>query len=191
MKPAHLESIVYPQFFPAHWLTETCDIVHSTFPSCIRIGYVIRGDGGYSYLMGPEFRQSEIALGTLHESALRNLRALPMPELSVADTPGGPEAFLGESSDNFMAARILLPVVQRELSRALGDEFLLALPCRDWMFCWSKSQSPDRRAHNVSEARKIFTSDDYSLTPDILSFSQGGGFQVHEQQDGRADIRKG
>jgi hypothetical protein len=180
MNAARLESLVLPQFFTADWLTDKCEMVHSEFPSRIRIGYVVRNEGHYSYLMTPEFRDSGLSLDALHAAALRNLRALPMPGLSVASTPGGPEAFLGESEDNFNAVRILLPVVQRELSRVLGEEFLLTLPSRDWMLCWSKAQASDRQARNASEARRIFGSDEYSLTPDVLLFSHEG-FRVHEQ----------
>ena len=178
----HLKSAVYPQFFPAHWLTDSCQIVHSAFPSRIRVGYVVRGDGQYSYLMAQEFRETGLSLDSLHEAALGNLRALRMPSLSVAATPGGPEAFLGESEDNFTAARILLPAVQRELRRELGEEFLVALPCRDWLCCWSKAQAPDRQAHNASDAHRIFTIDEYNLTPDVLLFSNGS-FHVHKPQE--------
>ncbi len=181
MNVARLESAVYPQFFPAHWLTETCDIVHSQFPSRIRIGYVVRGDGSYSYLMGQEFKESGLSLRALHDAALHNLRALPMPSMSVAATPGGPEAYLGKVEDNFTAARILLPVVQRELRKELGDDFHVALPCRDWMVCWSRDQSRAFQERNASDALKTFLSDDYNLTPDVLVFAESG-FRLHMTQ---------
>jgi uncharacterized protein YtpQ (UPF0354 family) len=173
-----LQSQIYPQFFPAHWLEDAPEIVHSDFPSIIRIGYVLRVEGGYSYLTAPELRESQLTPRELHEVALDNLRALPMPGLSVGRTPGGPEAFLGETQDNFTAVRILLPVVQQALREELGDEFLVTLPCRDWMLCWSKSQAAERQAHNAADALKIFESDQYNLTPDILAWSQAG-FRLH------------
>lgn len=46
---------VLPQFFPRHWL-DNPGIVFTNFPSRIRIGYVFRKDGSYSYLMEPDLR---------------------------------------------------------------------------------------------------------------------------------------
>ena len=182
MSKDDLLSSVYPQFFPRHWITSKCDIVHSAFPSRIRVGYVTRSEGHYSYLMRPEFEESGFRIATVHEAALKNLRGLPMPSCTDANIWGGPEAFLGESDDNFTAARILLPVVQRELKRILGEEFFVAIPCRDWFVCWSKMQDPEHQARNVADALKIFRSDEYNLTPDILSFS-ASGFSLHQTQE--------
>ena len=113
------------------------------FPSRVRVGYVVSAPGGYSYIMRPEFEEVGVSVDELHAFALHNLRARPCGGLTVGATPGGPEAFMSDVDDNFRAARILLPNVQDALARALGDEFLVAIPCRDWFVCWSKSQSVD------------------------------------------------
>ena len=173
-------SSVYPQFFPAHWLTDTCDIIHAEFPLRIRIGYVMRSDGHYSYLMGEEFEASGLSHSAIRDAALENLRELPMPDLTVGGTPGGPEAFLGETDDNFLAARILLPEVQCGLVSELGPEFYVALPCRDWLVCWSKEQASEFQTRNAADAKKIFLEDEYNLTPDILLFD-GSRFSLHQQ----------
>ena len=182
MSKDDLLSSVYPQFFPAHWLTDAPAIVHTQFPSRIRVGYVTRSDGHYSYLMRPELEESELSVESIHEAALKNLRALPMPGFTDAKTLGGSEAFLGESEDNFTAARILMPVVQGELKRILGEEFLVAIPCRDCFVCWSKKQAPEHQARNFADALKVFRSDEYNLTPDILLFS-GSRFSLHQAQE--------
>jgi hypothetical protein len=93
--------------------------------------------------MRPALEEAGISLNALHESALQNLHALPLPGLTVGKTPGGPEAFLGEVDDNFHAIRILLPVVEEALAHELGDEYFVAIPCRDWFVCWSKNQTPE------------------------------------------------
>lgn len=53
-----LKVSVVPQFFPAAWLEEY-PIVFSDFPSGIRIGYVLREEGAYSYLESAFTRNSD------------------------------------------------------------------------------------------------------------------------------------
>jgi uncharacterized protein YtpQ (UPF0354 family) len=182
MENIDLLSVVLPQFFPAHWLKNAPDMIFTDFPSRIRIGYVVREEGAYSYVMHPALEEADISVSALHASALRNLRALPLPGLTVGKTPGGPEAFLEDVDDNFRAIRILLPVVEEVLAHQLGDEYFLAIPCRDWFFCWSKNQSPEWQQRNISHARKNFLEDDYNLTPDILLRSKAG-FSLHLTQN--------
>jgi hypothetical protein len=132
--------------------------------------------------MAREFKQSALTLGQLHQAALANLSALRMPSITVGKTPGGPEAFLGDVDDNFRAVRILLPTVRSEFEKELGNKFLVSLPCRDWMFCWSGIQSMEWQNRNTADALKIFLSDEYNLTPDILICSDGT-FDVHLTQN--------
>ena len=167
-------SSVVPQFFPAHWLEDSPDIAFTDFSSCIRIGYVIRGDGQYSYLHRDELAKAGLTLCELHSTALHNLHSLTPIHFSVAKTPGGSEAFLGDTDDNFRAARILLPEVHEALVGELGEEYFAAIPCRDWFFCWSKQQAHEWQARNISQARSDFLDDDYRLTPDILWRSKTG-----------------
>jgi uncharacterized protein YtpQ (UPF0354 family) len=176
-----LRSKVLPQFFPAHWLADAPDIVSSDFPSRIRIGYVVRGGGSYSYVMREVMEGAAVSLDELHAAALLNLRALPMPELKIGMTPGGPELYLGETQDNFTAARILLPAVQRAFVAELGTEYYAAIPCRDWFICWSREQADDWKAKNVESAKQTFMDDEYNLSPDVFLFSNGT-FSLHYQQ---------
>ena len=176
---------VLPQFFPAHWLANAPDIVATNFPSRIRIGYVQRGDGGYSYVMRPQLESAKTSLDELHTSALRNLRSMPMPELRIGQTPGGPELYLGETEDNFTAARILLPDVQRVFAEQLGAEYFAAIPCRDWFICWSQNQVDEWKLRNIASAKKTFVDDEYNLSPDVFLVS-GGKFSVHLDQSNDA-----
>ena len=182
MPSNNLLAEVVPQFFPAHWLDDAPDLVFSSFPSRIRIGYVVRREGGYSYVMRPAVEEVGVSLEALHNSALDNLRAMPIGGLQVGQTPGGPEAFLTGVEDNFHAARILLPNVQAAIVQQLGNEFFAAIPCRDWFVCWSKNQSKEWQDRNVAKALEDFTNDEYNLTPDILLRSTVG-FSLHLAQE--------
>jgi uncharacterized protein YtpQ (UPF0354 family) len=164
---------VLPQFFPQHWL-DTDDIVFTDFPSRIRVGYVLRGEGAYSYIMAEQFAELRLTLEELHAAALNNLARLPSASISIAKVPGGAEGWLHATDDNFAAVRILLPWVQQEFTAALGNPFLVSLSCRDDCFCWSLTQSRDRQEKHFQEALERFLGDDYNLTPDILRYSHEG-----------------
>ncbi len=177
-----LASAVYPQFFPAHWLDDIPNLVHSAFPSRIRIGYVIRGEGCYEFVLESQLAESGSTLDDLHRAAISNLGRLPLPDLRIAKTPGGPEVIFTEVNDNFAAARLLLPILQQELAKELGDSFYLSIPCRDWWVSWHCSQSAEWQERNCKDALDAFISDEYNLTPDILIFS-GSTFALHQSQE--------
>jgi uncharacterized protein YtpQ (UPF0354 family) len=171
---------VLPQFFPRHWL-DAPGIVFTDFPSRIRIGYVLRGDGSYSFIVDDEFAGFGISLRELHAAAVGNLARLPSASISIAKVPGGAEGWLHATDDNFAAARILLPEVQRQFTEALGEPFLVSLSHRDDCFCWSQSQALERQQKHVREALERFLQEDYSLTPDILRYSRES-FTLHLEQ---------
>ena len=163
-----------------HWLDDA-GIIFSDFPSRIRIGYVLRGDGGYSYIMEQKFSELGLSVAELHGIALTNLGRLPSGSITIGEVLGGWEGWVSAKEDNFAAVRILLPSVQREFREALGDEFLFVLPHREWCFCWSLAQQPERQAKHAKEALEDFLQDDYNLTPDILRYSHDG-FRLHQEQ---------
>lgn len=171
---------VLPQFFPAHWL-EPPGMLFRDFPSRVRIGYVLRVEGGYSFLTDTEFSDASLSISKLHQAALANLSRLPGADISIGKVPGGSEGWIHATDDNFAAARILLPSVQRTFCEELGDEFLVALSHRDDCFCWSKNQSAERQAKHAHEAKERFMEEEYNLTPDVYKFSNGV-FRLHLEQ---------
>jgi len=171
---------VLPQFFPKHWL-DTSGIVFANFPSCIRIGYVLRGEAGYSYILDDQFVELGISAGELHAAALANLARLPSASISIGKIPGGAEGWIHATDDNFAAVRILLPDVQQQFVKALGEPFLVSLSHRDDCFCWSLAQPCERQEKHVREALHRFLEEEYNLTPDILRFSSEG-FSLHLEQ---------
>jgi hypothetical protein len=185
MGPPHvtvdqLISGALPQFFPAHWL-ERPGMAFTPFPSRIRIGYVLRQEAAYSYIMDDELAALGLPRPDLHAAALKNLAKLPSASITIGKVPGGAEGWIAATEDNFTAVRILLPEVQREFRDALGEEFLVTLACRDDCFCWSLSQAPERQERHAREAMEAFMAHDYNLSPDIL-LCRNGGFELHRQQ---------
>ena len=177
-----VKASVIPQFFPANWLDEY-PIVSSEFPSRVRIGYVLREEAGYSYVLKNDFDGLGITLAELHDFAITNLYDVPSGRMKVAELPGGTEGFIA-ADDNFAAARILLPKVRVRLASKLGDQFLITLPHRDWCFFWSLSQPQDRQDKNAAEALEDFIKYDYRLTPDILLATVDGFSLFKEQEPG-------
>jgi uncharacterized protein YtpQ (UPF0354 family) len=161
-----------PQFFPADWLVRM-PIVYSDFPSRIRVGYVLREPGCYSYLLRRDFDGLGIAIEDLHAAALANLLRLPSGRIALAEPSGGAEGFVA-SDDNFAAVRILLPDVRKRFAEKLGEEFFAIFPHRDCCFCWDCKQPSKRQARHAAEALEDFVQDDYRLTPDIFRVSMAG-----------------
>jgi hypothetical protein len=180
MKKDEVIALVLPQFFPKHWLANP-GIVFSEFPSRIRIGYVVRRRGSYSYLLDDDLNAHGLSVRELHQAAVANLARLPSGAISIGKVPGGAEAWIHATDDNFAAARILLPEVQREFVQQLGEPFLLALSHRDDCFCWSQQQLVERQRKHIEQALERFLAEEYNLTPDILRFSNGV-FSVHLEQ---------
>lgn len=175
-----LKASVLPQFFPASWLEEY-PIVCSDFPSRIRIGYVLREGGAYSYVLRDDFQRFGMTVPELHEFAVANLSALPTGRMTLAEPDGGSEGFIA-ADDNFAAARILLPESRTMLASRLGDPFLVTLPHRDSCFCWSLTQPSERQVQHAAEALEDFINDDYCLTPDIL-LATINGFSLYKEQN--------
>ena len=180
MKKDDIINRILPQFFPKHWLDDP-GIVFTDFPSRIRIGYVLRGDAAYSYLVDEEFAALGISVAELHAAAIANLARLPSASISIGKVPGGAEGWLHAIDDNFAAARILLPRVQREFAEALGEPFLVSLSHRDDCFCWSFAQSAERQQKHIQETLERFLQEKYNLTPDILRYSHED-FSLHLEQ---------
>ena len=180
MKKDDVVNRVLPQFFPKHWL-DAPGMVFTDFPSRIRIGYVLRDAGAYSYIVDEVFSGLGLSLQELHAAALANLGGLSSGSITIGKVPGGAEGWISATEDNFAAVRILLPSVQREFSEALGVEFFVSLPHRDWCFCWSPTQPPERQDRHAHEALEDFLQDDYNLTPDILHYWHGD-FRIHREQ---------
>jgi hypothetical protein len=69
-------------------------MVYSEFPSRIRIGYVLRGEGNYSYLCEQDLSSMPISLKELHAAALTNLAGLSPANISTAKAYGGVEGWI-------------------------------------------------------------------------------------------------
>jgi uncharacterized protein YtpQ (UPF0354 family) len=177
-----LLSSVLPQFFPAHWLEEAAELVFTDFPSQIRIGYVIRKQEGYSFLMRRSLEEACVSIDAVHAAAIANLAEMPLNGLTVGKTPGGSEAFLADVEDNFRAVRILLPRVHKVIAQELGYEYFVAIPCRDWFVAWSTTQEREWQQRNMQRAVSDYIDDEYNLTPDILLRSNNG-FSLFLAQD--------
>jgi uncharacterized protein YtpQ (UPF0354 family) len=167
-----LESVL-PQFFPASWIESTQPMLFSDFPSRVRVGYVNRIEGSYSFLMMSDIESQGADQKSIHQASLNNLREFGEMGLKTAKIASGIEGWI-VADDNFTAARILLPNVQAKLFELLGDPFRLTIPHRDDCFYWSVSQALERQIHHSKNAAKDFETDDYNLSPDVFECSKAG-----------------
>lgn len=61
-----------PQFFPSYWSDDN-EVFGIQFTDEISIGFVIREDGGYSYLLKDDFKNLNIKANSLLTLAIKNL----------------------------------------------------------------------------------------------------------------------
>ena len=167
-----LESVL-PQFFPASWIESTEPMIFSDFPSRVRVGYVNRIEGGYSFLKMSDLESQRVDQTSVHQASLNNLRSFGNIGLKTAKVASGVEGWI-VADDNFAAARILLPNVQAKLFELLGDPFRFTIPHRDDCFYWSVGQALERQIQHGKNAAREFETDAYNLSPDVFECSKAG-----------------
>jgi hypothetical protein len=153
-----------PQFFPKPWEAE-CDVLGMSFTEDVSIGFVLRENGGYSYLLKADEVHNAIDSKMLLKEAISNLAELSIgAELKIAWPPGAVVAWIN-ANDNFAAIRILVPKVVNILKQELGNSFYFTIPSRDLVLCWNKSAPQSITNTHLDEAAEDFQTEEYNLSP--------------------------
>lgn len=106
---------VLPQFFPRPW-EDVHDVFGIAFTEDVTVGFVIRGDGGYSYLLKTDAQAQGISHANLLSESLHNLAEMrDGAELKIARPLASTVAWV-QAQDNFAAVRMLLPSVKSKLA---------------------------------------------------------------------------
>jgi hypothetical protein len=159
-----------PQFFPRSWEDEY-NAFGIAFTEDVTLGFVNRGDGGYSYLLKADAQALACSHAHLLSESLSNLAQLSdAAEVKIARPPGSTVAWV-KAEDNFIAVRMLLPSVRSKVAKELGERYLFTVPSRDLCLCWAISSPTDLSEKHAREAEEDFASEEYNLSPHVYIYT--------------------
>ena len=132
---------VMPQFMPTAQ-KNLLDIMHRPFADDIDIGYVVSVGSKYEFIDPTMIANWEVTEDMIIDQAMRNLEARSRNiDVEVAESEEGDPAtkyVIVELNDGFAAVRLLSPGVRKAIARELGDEYIAAIPTRDFLIFWHK-----------------------------------------------------
>ncbi len=102
------------------------------------IAYAIDSDRTIAYLPWSHFKEWDITIDDLHETALGNLvhRSETMNAHAAPDESGRISLILFHTMDGYDASRVLLPALHDRLREHLGSPFVAGIPNRDILLCF-------------------------------------------------------
>jgi len=101
------------------------------------LAYVIDCDRSFLYVPPSRFRNWQVSLEQLHQTALENLLSRTRDIIEeISSNPLSSGFLMGvQTGDGYDAGRLLLPEFQQLVARRMGSPFLAAVPCRDLLIC--------------------------------------------------------
>tara|TARA_Y100000310_G_C20524910_1_gene735527 strand:+ start:194 stop:856 length:663 start_codon:yes stop_codon:yes gene_type:complete len=132
---------VMPQLVP-YYNKEVVPVVTKKFSEHVDIGFVVDADSKYQFIDGELLASWGIDVDTLYDQAIRNLdarsRNIKVEVAEASDTDPTAKYVIVELDDGYAAARILSTGVRKAIARELGDEYVAAIPTRDFLIFWHK-----------------------------------------------------
>jgi uncharacterized protein YtpQ (UPF0354 family) len=159
-----------PQFFPSHWTLEN-EVFGIPFTDEISIGFVLRENNCYSYLLKEEFKLLKIKANILLDRSLLNLvQEFDNCEIKLYQIKGGTLVFWYSETDNFTAVRLLSHLYLQKLQHIFNGEFYFSIPDRDRITCW-QTQDTEKNEQFINETIEDFNGSEYRLSKKIYSSS--------------------
>jgi len=160
-----------PQFFPSYWSDDN-QVFGIQFTDEINIGFVIREDGGYSYLLKDDFKNLNIKANSLLTLAIKNLdNELENCDIKEYKLKGGSLVFWNSEKDNFTAVRILSTKYSSILKNIFSEDFSFSIPDRDLITCWQSTDKEEIEKF-TNETIEDFNDSDYGLSDRIYQYSK-------------------
>ena len=151
-------------------------LVHKEISRDLSQSYVISREHAYEFIFKYDVKDWGIDEKTLHKTAMQNLEKLAKEtEMQFADAE---ESLVGryvivETGDGFDAARILSKHIQKEVRKYLGDEYIAAVPTRDFLIFWHRKFSLGGQFMEQAE-KEYAKGDKYRLTPRMFLITKDG-----------------
>ncbi|MCB9807960.1 DUF1444 family protein [Candidatus Peribacteria bacterium] len=167
---------IMPQFLPTEKM-EKLNVLSTSFSDDVSIGFVLVSGDQYEFIDDNMVKAWEVEADVVEEQAMRNLEARSRNlDVEVAEaTDQGPNTkyVIVELDDGFAAVRLLSPGVRRAIARELGDEYIAAIPTRDFLIFWHR-QFPLFDAFGKQVEAEYSLEADYPLTPALFFVGKDG-----------------
>lgn len=159
-----VKSLILPQFFPCQWRHDT-GVYGIDFADLFSLGFVLREEGGYSYILQDQIHEFDIPPEEFLDASLYNLSSLKEGvQLHIGHPPGATVLWI-TADDNFASVRLLLPKVQEEICNRIGAKFYFTIAARDIVSAWNPDAPVELTKKHLREAREDCESDEHSLSP--------------------------
>lgn len=117
-------------------------MVTQPFVEGLVIAYAIDSDRTIAYIPAAVFKDWDMSVDDLHETALANLvaRSEALNAQAAQDEQGRANLILFQTMDGYDASRILLPSLHERLRPHLGSPFAAGIPNRDILLCFRNDE---------------------------------------------------
>lgn len=172
---------IMPQLIPVENKTLIPLVIKPFLPD-VDIGFVIDREERYDFVDPGYLEQWGIDEDTLAEAAMQNLeersKNLSLEVARLGDSKDPKDTYvIVELADGFSAVRLLSSRVRDAVKRELGDEYIAAIPHRDFLIFWHPSfplgsQFLQQARKEYEEAKK------YKLSPELVLVKREGMQQL-------------
>ena len=156
---------------PSNWV-EDYEIISMSFTKEISIGFVLREESRYSYLLLEEFNNLNINLDKLYELSIYNLESqIEDCDIKEYKIEGGKMCFWYSENDNFTAVRVLLKKYRNKLNEIFNGEFFFSIPHRDLVSCWFTTDNIENSKF-IEETNEDYNDSKYKLSNGVYKFKE-------------------
>lgn len=161
------------------------DVINRPFITDVDVGVVVDADSKYQFVSSVMLEEWGIDEDALYEQAMNNLNAISrninVEVAQASETDETAKYVIVELDDGYASARILSEGIRKAISRELGDEYIAAIPTRDFLIFWHKDFVLfDAFASQVQQEFDV--EEEYKLTPTLL-FVDSNGIQEMLKQE--------
>lgn len=167
---------VLPQFTTTDLKLKESVITREFSPQ-VDIGFVVDAGQKYQFIGTEELTLWQIDEEMLYTTAMKNLdkrsQNINVDVAEAAEKDSTAKYVIVELDDGFSAVRILSSGVRKAIAREVGDEYIAAIPTRDFLIFWHKD-FPIFDAFAQQVKREYESEKDYPLTPDLFRINKYG-----------------
>lgn len=178
-----VQDSILPQLIPVENKTKVPLVVKPFLPD-VDIGFVIDKETTYTFVDPGNLKEWGIDEDTLQETALKNLEKLSKDlniEVAHAGESKQETYVIVELEDAYSAVRILSDSVRKVVNRELGNEYIAAIPTRDFLIFWHPSFSLGVQFTN--QVRTEYDAEEtYKLSPELLLVTSKGIQQLKTEE---------